>query len=191
MPPTRENFAPPRAVGLDGEGLATIFAVEVERVEAGLAVDRVVAVARIPDESVVAGAEERRVGAFTARDRVVAGAAVEGVVAAAADEDVVAVAAEQMCGGQRLPCGRGYVVERNRVVAVAAEHIDFVGVGEWVSLNGYRSAVAVDENLFNLTGRRVAAARDRDVVVVVISGYGEHACSKLGLDSHGVVLSMS
>jgi hypothetical protein len=40
--------------------------VEVERVEAGLAVDRVIAVARIPDERVVAGAEERSVGAFTA-----------------------------------------------------------------------------------------------------------------------------
>ena len=73
---------------------------------------------------------------------------IEDVVARAAGERVVAVAAEQMCGGQRLPCGRRYVVERDRVVAVPAEHIDFGGVDErrcGVSLNGYRSAV--DENV--------------------------------------------
>src|SRR6478752_1346984 len=144
-------------------------AVEHERVEAGLALDLVTAIAVVPDERIVAGAEGRHVVAFAAHDRVVAVAAIEDVVARAAGQHVVAVAAEQMCGGQRLPCGRRYVVERDRVVAVPAEHVDFVGVGEWVSLNGYRSAV--DENLLNLTGRRVAGARDRDGVVAVISGY--------------------
>jgi hypothetical protein len=70
-----------------------------------------------------------------------------------------------MCGGQRLPCGRRYVVERDRVVAVPAEQIDFGGVGErrLAFLNGYRSAV--DENL----SCRVAV--DRDGVVAVVSGY--------------------
>ena len=89
----------------------------------------------------------------------------EGVVAGAADEGVVAVAAEQVCGRQRLSCGRRYVVERDRVVAVPAEHIDFFGVDKrrLVSLNGYRSAV--DENL----SRRVAV--DRDGVVAVVSSY--------------------
>jgi hypothetical protein len=136
-------------------------------VEAGSALDDVIAVERIPDERVVAVAEERCVGAFTADDRVVAVAAVEDVVAGAADEGVVAVAAEQMCGGQRLPCGRHYVVERDRVVAVPAEHIDFAGVDErrWVSRNGYRFAVTVDDNL---SGR---VAGDRDGVVGVVSGY--------------------
>ena len=64
-----------------------------------------------------------------------------------------------------MPCGRRYVVERDRVVAVPAEHIDFGGVDErrLVSLNGYRSAV--DENL----SCRVAA--DRDGVVAVVSNY--------------------
>jgi hypothetical protein len=67
--------------------------------------------------------------------------------------------------GQRLPRGRRYVVERDRVVAVPAEHIDFGGVDErrLVPLNGYRSAV--DENL----SRRVAV--DRDGVVAVVSSY--------------------
>src|SRR5215471_10527319 len=169
VPPVRKNVAPPRAVTRDGDGLAAIFAAEVERVEAAAAVDDVIAVARIPDERVVAVAEERCVAAFTSDDRIVAVAAEQGVVAAAAGEHVVAVAAEQRCGGQRLPCGRRYVVERNRVVAVAAEHIDLGGVGErrLVSLNGYRSAV--DENL----SCRVAG--DGDGVAAVVSSYREHA----------------
>ena len=61
-----------------------VGAVEEHRVEAGLALERVVVVARVPDEGVVAGAHERGV---------VAVAAVDEVVAAAADEDVVAEAA--------------------------------------------------------------------------------------------------
>ena len=63
------------------------------------ALDYVTAIAVVPDERVVAGAEERRVGAFAADDRVVAAAAVEDVVAVAAVEGVVAVAAEQLCWG--------------------------------------------------------------------------------------------
>src|SRR6185369_10337252 len=114
-------------------------AVEHERVEAGLALDLVTAIAVVPDERIVAGAEGRHVVAF---------------------------AAQQMCGGQRLPCGRRYVVERDRVVAVPAEHIDFGGVDErrWgVSLNGYRSVV--DENV------SCQVALDRDVVGAVVSSY--------------------
>src|SRR5262249_14448678 len=171
----------PGAVGIDAEGLATRFAFEVERVEASAAVDHIIAVARIPDERVVAGTEERRVGAFTAHDRVVTGAAVEDVVAGAAGEDVVAVTAEQMCGGQRLPCGRRYVVERDRVVAVAAEHIDFGGVGErrLTAVDGY--GATVDENVPG----SVASGRDR--VFAVVSGRRQHAGGgvKTGLDSHG------
>ena len=49
-----------------------VVAVEHERVEAGFALDYVTAIAVVPDERVVAGAEERRVGAFAADDRVVA-----------------------------------------------------------------------------------------------------------------------
>src|SRR6185312_3443764 len=130
-------------------------AVEHERVEAGLALDLVTAIAVVPDERIVAGAEGRHV---------VAVAAIEDVVARAAGQHVVAVAAEQMCGGQRLPCGRRYVVERDRVVAVPAEHIDFGGVDErrWgVSLNGYRSVV--DENV------SCQVTLDRNVVATVVS----------------------
>ena len=55
-----------------------------ERVEAGLALDGVVVVARVPDERVVAGAHERGVVAVAAVDEVVALAAEEHVVAEAA-----------------------------------------------------------------------------------------------------------
>ena len=54
------------------------------RVDAGLAFDGVVVVARVPDEGVVAGAEQRHV---------VAVAAVDEVVLRPADEDVDAEAA--------------------------------------------------------------------------------------------------
>ena len=59
-------------------------AVEQQRVDAGLALDHVAAVARVPHEHVVAGAEE---------GDVVAPAAVDEVVAVAAEQHVGAVAA--------------------------------------------------------------------------------------------------
>ena len=77
-----EEHAP--AVRRDVDVLGDVGAVEQHRVEAGLALERVVVVARVPDEGVVAGAHQRGV---------VAVAAVDQVVALAADEHVVAEAA--------------------------------------------------------------------------------------------------
>ena len=54
--------------------LGDACAVEQHRVGAGLAFDGVAAVARIPDECVVAGAQARRVVAFVPVERVVSGA---------------------------------------------------------------------------------------------------------------------
>ena len=71
----------PPPVGRDVDGLGGVRAVEEHGVEAGLALEHVVVVARVPDEGVVARPHERGV---------VAVAAVEEVVAAAAEEDVVA-----------------------------------------------------------------------------------------------------
>jgi hypothetical protein len=89
-----------------------VLAVEHERVEAGLALDYVTAIAVVPDERIVASAEGRHVGAFAAHDRVVAVAAIEDVVAGAAVESVVAVAAiEDVVAGAAV----------ESVVAVAAE----------------------------------------------------------------------
>ena len=64
-----------------------------KRVGAVLALDRVVAVARIPLEGVVAGTQEREVVALLAVD------------------EVVAVAAEQQC---RCRCCRGWCRRRRR-----------------------------------------------------------------------------
>ena len=83
----------PRAVGRDVDVLVRVGAVEHQRIGAGLTLDRVAAVARIPDEGVVAVAEQRDVVAaaadhgviaVTADQRVVAGAAGDGVVAGTA-----------------------------------------------------------------------------------------------------------
>ena len=59
----------PRAVGRNVDLLVDVGAVERERVEPRLALDDVAAVARIPDERVVAGAEQRGVVAAAADDR--------------------------------------------------------------------------------------------------------------------------
>ena len=77
-----EQDAP--AVGGERDVFGDVGAVEQQRVEAGLTLDGVVVVARIPDEGVVAGAHQRGV---------VAVAAVDQVVALAADDEVVAEAA--------------------------------------------------------------------------------------------------
>ena len=60
------------AVGRDVDVLVDVGAVEQERVVARLSVDRVAAVARVPDERVVAGAEQGHVVAAPAEDEVVA-----------------------------------------------------------------------------------------------------------------------
>src|SRR5204862_114513 len=66
-----------RALGRDGDVFADIGTIEHERVEAGPAIDHVAAVARVPDERVVAVTELRRVAA-----------AIDQVVTATADEKV-------------------------------------------------------------------------------------------------------
>ena len=60
------------AVGRDVDLLVDVGAVEQQRVDARLAVDRVAAVAGVPDERVVAGTEQGHVVAAAADDEVVA-----------------------------------------------------------------------------------------------------------------------
>src|SRR5262249_58881408 len=70
------------AVSLNGERLRGVAEVDLDRVVAGSAVDHVAAVARLPDQSVVAGPAEHLVAPRTAGDRAVPGAAEYPVVAA-------------------------------------------------------------------------------------------------------------
>ena len=72
----------PPAVGGDVDVLGDVGAVEEHRVAAGLALERVVVVARVPDERVVARAHQCH------------------VVAVAADDQVVTLAAEQVVGAE-------------------------------------------------------------------------------------------
>ncbi len=81
------------AVGGDVDVLVDVGAEEGQRVGAGLALDRVVAVAWIPLELVVTGAQVGNVVAVVAEDEVVAVAAEEHVGALAAEQAVVAGAA--------------------------------------------------------------------------------------------------
>ena len=81
------------AVGENVDVLGDVRAVEQHRVDAVPAIDRVVAVARVPLEQVVAGAHQRNVVALVAVDEVVAVAADQRVGAVAAEDGVVAGAA--------------------------------------------------------------------------------------------------
>ena len=82
----------------------TLAPLNTQRVGAGLALDGVAAVARVPDERVVAGAEQGHVVAAAAGDGVVAVAADQRVVALAADDGVVAGAAVD--GEPMTPAGK-------------------------------------------------------------------------------------
>ena len=137
--------------------------------------------ARAAGQRVVAGAAEQQVVAALAEEDVVAGAAEELVVARAAGEHVVAGAAEQLGGGQRAV---GFV-ERDRVVAALAEHLDQGGVGD-----GRRPpSTGTAPPLMRILSGRVAA--DRDGVVDVVAGHREQAGSrgKVALIAMVVVLS--
>src|SRR5262245_65499031 len=74
------------AIGRNADDFADVGAAEVERVEPALAIDHVAAVARVPDEQVIAVAEERHVVALAADDGVVAVTPKDDVVAGAAVE---------------------------------------------------------------------------------------------------------
>ena len=117
LPRLRVNSAR-AAVGRGREDLVAVAAVEQHRVGAVLALDRVAAVARIPLEHVVAGAEEGGVVALLAVDEVVAVAAEQQVGAVAAEDGVVAGAAVDRDADQRGEVAGG------REAVVAAVHVD-------------------------------------------------------------------
>jgi hypothetical protein len=98
--------AHPLAVGRDVDGLVDIGAAEIKPIEAGLTLDRVATVARVPDEHVIARAQQRRVVAGAAADDIVAVVAQEGVIALAADERIVARTPRDSPIGQRWPVTR-------------------------------------------------------------------------------------
>ena len=110
----------PEAVPVRGQvdALGGVGAVEQHRVGAGPASDGVAAVARIPDEGVVAGAQERQVVTPVPVDRVVPEAAEQQLRSGASGEVVVSVPAVER---RRDAVGEGAVglVDPHEVVAAA------------------------------------------------------------------------
>src|SRR5262249_46661794 len=104
--------SPPLAIGGDVHLLAHVGAVEHEGIDAVLALDYVAAVAGVPDEQVVAGAEKGGVVAATADHSVVAVAAKQKIGALTSDDVVVAGAAvegEHRIAGRQRRRGEGIV----------------------------------------------------------------------------------
>src|SRR5262249_43707772 len=90
------DVAEEERVGTDrrnADVLDDVGAAKVKRIEAASAIDGIAAVARVPDEPVVAGVAEEHVVAAAADDDVVSGAAEQYIVSLAADDRVVAGAA--------------------------------------------------------------------------------------------------
>ena len=87
------------------------------------------------------------------------------VVARTTGEHVVAGAAEQVGPGQRAV---GFV-ERDRVVAALAEHLDQRGVGDGRRTAGDRDRPAVDQDLAG------GVAADDDIVVEVVPEHRQNA----------------
>ncbi len=106
----------PPAVGGDVDVLGGVGAVEQHRVGAGLALERVVVVARVPDEGVVTGAHQRHIVAVAAVDQVVALAAEERVVAEAAVHRQLDAVGSQRGGVDGVVAAKG--VERQPVVGL-------------------------------------------------------------------------
>ena len=93
--------------------LGDVGAVEQQRIGAVLAFDDVAAIARIPLERIVSGAEEGSVAALIAVDEIISVAADQEVIAGAAEDRVIAAAAIDR--ELDLPCG-----ERCRIDGVVA-----------------------------------------------------------------------
>src|SRR5690242_16671304 len=87
--------------------LADVRTIELERIEAALPDDDVVAVARIPDERVVAGAELGVVVAVAADQGIVAVTAGDGVVAGPAIEREMEETGETIAGGDDVIAAAG------------------------------------------------------------------------------------
>src|SRR5262249_4992404 len=147
-----------------------------QRVKAALALDDVAAIARVPDEGVVAAPEQGRVVAAPANhdiiaatgvddvvtaaaiDRVVTGAAEDSVVPRPAGQHVVAGAAGDFGGGQRPIT----LVEGDRVVARLARQVESGSVADCRRAAGDRYGAAVHENVVG----RIADYRDCVVGIV-------------------------
>ena len=106
----------PVTVGRQVDLLGHVGAVEAASCPCRLALDRVAAVARVPDEGVVTGTQQGQVVAAVAIDRVVAFAAEQELVALAAGDRVVSVSTVD---GRRDGVGEGAVavVDAHEVVA--------------------------------------------------------------------------
>src|SRR5262249_22635118 len=141
---------------------------------------RVVPVARVPGEPVVAGAAEQLVVPGTPVDEVDAGAAVDDVVAGAAEERVGAAGvATHGAAGQRVVAVAAVdgrlrqaavgLVQREGVVAGAAVQEDLarVGDGRLPALNHDGAVIHEDR-----PGR---VAGDHDGVVEIVAGNRQHA----------------
>ena len=155
-------------------------AVEDHRVPAVLALDRVAAVARVPDERVVASAEGRTVAAPVSVDRVVAVAAEERFRARAAGDRVVAVpAVEELADRPARKTGGGDCV-------VAAEGFDEELVCRLLMLDRdlrlearHRDAGRVPGHVHRIVP---AGAGDEDAVGLTVTRRAAQGAGKVDVD---------
>ena len=168
----RKAHAP--TVRRDVDFLGDVRTVELQRIGPRLALDHIAAVAGIPDERIVVGAEQRYIVTAPAGDRIVAVAAQQMVVAIVAGDLVVAgtagegviLGAAHYRGGRQSSVG---FVERDGVFAGIALHLDEIGVGNRGGAALNDDGAVVDQD------RTGEIAADRDRIRADVPGYREHA----------------
>src|SRR5262249_35776597 len=177
--------AHPLAIGRDVDGLGDVGAVEDERVGPAPAFDDVVAVARIPLEGVVAGAEEGGVVALVAVDEVVAVAADQTIRAAAAADLIVA--------GPAVDRQRDHVGEQGRGGddIVAAAGLDRQAVADAVAVADADECRQADHREVVAGAKyfdRIAAggARDRHRIQLAIALIGAGDAREVDVDLGGI-----
>ena len=156
----------PASVGGDVDLFGCCGAVEDHPVVAVLALDDVAAVARIPDERVVARAHQGRIGSTVAVDRVVAAGTEQQLRSRAAGQGVVPVAAVER-RGDRVREDAVRLVDAHCIVAVAGVDVDAVDVLALEVERMLASVSDVDLEHVGLAGLeaeldRVVAGRPRD-----------------------------
>src|SRR5262245_58607576 len=190
-----------RAIRFDVELLVDVGTVEHERIEAVLAFDDIAAVARIPNERIVPGAEPRRVGAAAAGDDVIAIAAEQRVVAVAAGDGVVASAAVD---GELDQAGEPVSGGDDVVTAIGVENEVLGGAdvqGEWRgadAVEAHACAVGGDGEYFggvaaiDLGGVDAVATLHEIAAVAgipdhaIVAGFAEHLIATRAADQHVV-----
>ncbi len=175
------------AVRRDVDLLVDVGAIEQQRVGAGPTFDRVTAVARIPDERVVAGAQVRHVIAAAAGDKVVAIAAEQRVVAITASDRVVARAAIE----RELDQAGETIAGRDDVIAAIGMEDEILGGADVEREGGRVGAGEQHARAVGGDGEGLGSVAAVDLGGIVAVAALHQIAAVAGVPDHGVIAGLA